>query len=95
MTAVLGVLWTVGSEPHTGRLSAIRDRLELRARGHSMSIPLRSIVRSSIDRGPAVRIRGLPVLRLELESGVVVRIASLEGTSALTDLSKTISESES
>ena len=86
MTGTLAILWTIGGEPHTGRLDARSDRLELRARGHSLSVPFASITRCSIDRGPAVRIRGLPVLRVELVSGVVVRIASLESTTALKDL---------
>jgi hypothetical protein len=87
MTGTLAILWTIGGDPHTGRLNAHSDRLELRARGHSLSVPFSSIARCSIDRGPGVRIRGLPVLRVELASGVVVRIASLEGMTALKDLS--------
>jgi hypothetical protein len=82
----LAILWTIGAELHTGRLNVLRDRLELRSRRHALSIPVSSIVRSSIDRGPAVRIRGLPVLRLEVEDGVIVRIASLESVTLLSDL---------
>jgi hypothetical protein len=86
MTATLAILWTIGAELHTGRLNVLRDRLELRSRRHGLSIPLASVARCSIDRGPAVRIRGLPVLRLELTDGMIVRIASLESITLLKDL---------
>lgn len=90
MTATLAILWTIGSDLHTGHLNLVRDRLDLRSRRHVLSIPIDTIERCSIDRGPAVRIRGLPVLRIELRNGVVVRIASLEGTTALVDLAERV-----
>ncbi len=90
MTATLAVLWTIGSTLHAGRLNFVRDRLDLRSRHHVLSIPLDSIEHCSIDRAPAVRIRGLPVLRLELTNDVVVRIASLESITALVDLAEGI-----
>lgn len=86
MTATLAILWTIGADLHTGRLNVLRDRLELRSRRHALSIPLSSVERCSIDRGPAVRVRGLPVLRLELTDGMTVRIASLENVTLLKDL---------
>ncbi len=86
MTQPLATLWTAGGALHTGRLNVVADRIELRARGQTLSIPLGSIAHRSIDRSPAMRIRGLPVLRLELADGVVVRIASLERVTDLTDL---------
>jgi hypothetical protein len=86
MTATLAILWTIGADLHTGRLNVLRDRLELRSRRHALSIPLASVERCSIDRGPAVRIRGLPVLRLELSDGMIVRVASLESVTLLKDL---------
>ena len=86
MTGDLAVLWTIGTELHTGQLKVIRDRVEIRSRRHTLRIPLESIVRTSIDRGPAVRIRGLPVLRVQLVGGLSVKIASLETVTALTDL---------
>jgi hypothetical protein len=90
MTGTLAILWTIGGELHTGRLNVLRDRVELRSRRHSLSIPRASVGRCSIDRGPAVRIRGLPVLRLELAGGTVVRIASLESVGDLKDLTETL-----
>jgi hypothetical protein len=86
MTGTLAILWTIGAEVHTGRLNVLRDRLELRSRRHALSIPLASVERCSIDRGPTVRIRGLPVLRLALADGMTVRIASLESVTLLKDL---------
>jgi hypothetical protein len=86
MTGTLAILWTIGTELHTGQLNMSRGRLEVRSRRHVLSIPLDSIVGCAIDRGPAVRIRGLPVLRLELGEKLVLRIASLESVTALSDL---------
>jgi hypothetical protein len=90
MTATLAILWTIGADLHTGRLNVLRDRLELRSRRHALSIPLGSVERCSIDRGPTVRIRGLPVLRLELTDGMTVRIASLESVTLLKDLADSL-----
>ncbi len=86
MTGTLAILWTIGTELHSGQLNLSRGRLELRSRRHALSVPLASIVGCAIDRGPAARIRGLPVLRLELAEKVVLRIASLESVTALSDL---------
>jgi hypothetical protein len=86
MTDTLAVLWTIGSPLHTGRLDIVRGRIELRSRRHVLSIPLDSITAYAIERGPSVRIRGLPVLRIELTGGLFVRIASLESVMVLADL---------
>jgi hypothetical protein len=86
MTATLAILWTIGRTLECGRLDIQRDRLELRSRHQALSIPLDAIERCSIDRGPSARIRGLPVLRLELRDGMAVRIASLESVTLLKDL---------
>jgi hypothetical protein len=90
MTATLAILWTIGGDLHTGRLNVLRNRLELRSRRHALSIPLASVERTSIERGPAARIRGLPVLRLELTDGMTVRIASLESVTLLKDLADSL-----
>ena len=86
MKGTFAVLWSLRAELHTGRLEILRDRLELRARGRTLSIPIGSVVRCSIERGPSARIRGLPVLKLELADGAVARIASLESVTVLNDL---------
>jgi hypothetical protein len=86
MTGTLAILWTIGTELHTGQLNVGRGRLELHSRRHALSIPFESIAYCAIDRAPAARIRGLPVLRLELAEKIVLRIASLESVTALSDL---------
>ncbi|HMB80769.1 MAG TPA: hypothetical protein VKI43_11910 [Vicinamibacterales bacterium] len=86
MKGTFAVLWSLRAELHTGRLEVLHDRLELRARGRTLSIPIGSVVRCSIDRDPGARIRGLPVLRLDLADGTVARIASLESVTVLNDL---------
>ena len=72
---------------HAGSLEVLDDRLELRARGRVVAIPLGSIARFTIERGPAARINGLPVLTLSLVEGDLVRVASLEGTGVLHEVS--------
>jgi hypothetical protein len=86
MKGTFAVLWSLKAELHTGRLEVLKDRLELRARGGSLSIPIASVLRCSIERGPSKRIRGMPVLMLELADGAVARIASLESVTVLNDL---------
>jgi hypothetical protein len=86
MTRTLAILWTIGTELHAGQLNLGRGRLELRSRRHVLSIPFESIAYCTIDRAAAARIRGLPVLRLELAENIVVRIASLESVTDLSDL---------
>lgn len=86
MKGTFAVLWSLRAELHTGRLEVLQDRLELRARGRTLSIPIGSVTGCSIERGPSARIRGLPVLRLDLADGAVARIASLESVTILNDL---------
>jgi hypothetical protein len=86
MKGTFAVLWSLRADLHPGRLEVMKDRLELRARGRTLAIPIVSVVRCSIERGPSARIRGLAVLRLELADGTVVRIASLESITVLNDL---------
>ena len=90
MKGTFAVLWSLRAEFHTGRLEVLKDRVELRARGSTLSIPIASVVRCSIERGPSTRIRGLPVLKLELADGAVARIASLESVTVLNDLASVL-----
>ncbi len=62
------------------------DRLEFRARGRAFAVPLHTIAQFTIERGPAVRLKGLPVLTLFLLDGDVIRLASLEGVGVLHEL---------
>jgi hypothetical protein len=86
MDGTFAVLWSLRGEFHTGRLEVLADRLELQARGRTLSIPLASVVRCSIERGPSARIRGLVAISIELEDGAAVRIASLESITVLNDV---------
>jgi hypothetical protein len=86
MKGTFAVLWSLREELHTGSLEAVDGRLELRARGRTLSIPVGFVARSTIERGAGARIRGFPVLRLELSDGALVRIASLESVTVLNDL---------
>jgi hypothetical protein len=86
MKGTVAVLWSLHGPVHSGSLEAFSDRLELRTRGRTCSIPLGSIAACSIERGPSVRMKGLPVLRVVLAQGDVIRIASLEGMGVLHEL---------
>jgi hypothetical protein len=86
MKGTFAILWTLQGRVHSGSLEAHGDRIELRTRGRTLSVPFDSIVRFAIERGPSVRINGLPVLTLGLADGDVVRIASLQGTGVLHEL---------
>jgi hypothetical protein len=86
MKGSFAVLWLLRGVLHTGSLEAVDGRFKLLARDATMSIPIDSVERSVIERGASARIRGLPVLRLELGNGTLVRIASLESVTVLNDL---------
>jgi hypothetical protein len=86
MKGTVAVLWTLHGRVHTGSVEAHDHRLELRSRNRVAAIPRDSIARFTIERGPAVRINGLPVLTLFLIEGDVIRLASLQGTGVLHEL---------
>ena len=86
MKGTWAVLWTLHGRVHAGSLEPLDDRVELRTRGRTFAIPLDSIARFTIERGPAARINGLPVITLFLVEGDVVRLASLEGVGVLHEL---------
>ena len=86
MKGTCAVLWTLHGRVHTGSIEVHEDRLEFRARDRAVGIPLDSIAQFTIERGPAVRIHGLPVLSMFLLEGDVIRVASLEGTGVLHEL---------
>jgi hypothetical protein len=79
------VVWSGGGVFSSGRLERTEDALELSGRVQRR-IPISSIVAASVLRGRADRLRGLPVLRLVLDDGTSVRIASLEGAGCLHEL---------
>lgn len=84
------VLWSLNDAVTSGRFQKLQDRIELHGRVSTLSVPLETIARSSIRRGPAERLRGLPVLTLELADGTTVQIASLGGPNALHELASLV-----
>jgi hypothetical protein len=86
MKRTCAILWALHGRVHAGGLEVHDDRLQFRSRGRSLGIPLDSIAQFTIERGPAVRINGLPVLSLRLVEGDVLRLASLEGVGLLHEL---------
>jgi hypothetical protein len=77
------ILWTLHGSVYAGSLKIGWDRLELRGRGRVFAIPFDVIAQFTIERGPAARLKGLPVLTLYLAEGDVIRLASLEGVGVL------------
>jgi hypothetical protein len=86
MKGTSAILWTAHGPVHSGGLEVVGNRLVLSARGRQLSVPFASIVRFTIERGPAARLSGLAVLSLTLVDGDVVRVASLQGIGLLHDL---------
>jgi hypothetical protein len=86
MKGTWAVLWTLHGKVHAGSLELFGDRLELRACARTLAVPMETIAQFAIERGPAARIHGLPVLTLYLVEGDVVRLASLQGTGFLHEL---------
>jgi hypothetical protein len=80
------VLWTDGDAPHSGRLDAHADRLELHGRDAALVVPFADVAEARIERGPADRLRGLPVLALRRRDGSQLRVASLDGPGVLHEL---------
>lgn len=80
------VTWYDGREADAGRLEIHPDRLELHGRTKTTRIALADVRCATIARGPADRLHGLPVLRLETYGGEVCSIASLEGAGVLHEL---------
>lgn len=86
MRLELPVIWTFRDETYTGRVELVHDRVTLTARDETVSFDTGSIGTFSIERAPAQRLRGLPVLSLRLLDGDVVRIASMGGAGSLHEL---------
>lgn len=87
----VGVLWSERNErPHTGRLELLPDRLAFVGSDLRTEVAFDEIGTAHLARGAADRLRGLPVLVLVLRTGETVRIASLEGTGALHELSHSL-----
>lgn len=86
----LPVLWSFIGAPLPGCLNVGPDRLTLTSKRRSLSFPLRTVGTYTIERGPAARLRGLPVLVLELGDAQTVRVASMGGAGSLQDVAAAI-----
>jgi hypothetical protein len=86
MKRTYAVVWSMDGEVGSGRLDRLDDRFELHGRGERLSIPFSELVGASIARGQRDRLRGLPVLVLDVGRGTPIRIASLEGAAVLHEL---------
>ena len=88
------VAWSDGGAVEAGRLDAYADRFELRGRACEKQIRFADVEHAGIRRGPSERLRGLPVLVLELHDGEVVRVASLQGAGTLHELCEFVERAE-
>jgi hypothetical protein len=86
MKLELPVIWTVGGATHAGRIELVDDRVTLTSGIDSVSFAAATIAAFAIERAPAERLRGLPVLSARLADGRVVRVASLGGAGSLHEL---------
>lgn len=85
------VVWEHEGRVASGGLWLVPNGFELRARTSPLAVPFEQVRRATIRRDRASRLRGLPVLALELRNGALVTIASLEGAGALHELAVALS----
>jgi hypothetical protein len=90
MELQLPVIWTLHGTTSSGRLELSHGRLILKSGGRALAFPLRTVATLMIERGPAQRLRGLPVLSLRLVGGDTVSIASMGGPGSLQDLAAVV-----
>lgn len=90
MELQLPVIWSFHGKTSSGKLDVAYDRVALTSRGRVFSFPLGSIATFMIERGPARRLRGLPVLSLRLVGGETLTVASMGGPGSLQDLAAVI-----
>ena len=90
MELQLPVIWMLHGTTSPGRVDVSRGRLELTSRGRAFAFPLGSVVTSMIERSPARRLRGLPVLSVGLDGGDTVAVASMGGPGSLQDLAAAV-----
>ena len=86
MDLQLPVIWTLHGTTSPGKLEISQGRLALTSRGRAFAFPIGMVATLMIERGPARRLRGLPVLSLRLIGGDTVLIASMGGPGSLQDL---------
>ena len=90
MELQLPVIWNFHGTTSPGKLDVGHDRLAFTSRGRAFSFPRGSIAAFMIERGPARRLRGLPVLSLRLVGGDTVTVASMAGPGSLQDLAAVV-----
>jgi hypothetical protein len=91
MRGTFAVLWTHNGQVHTGSVELRNDLLEFRGRTTALTVPLTAVTHFEIERSAADRINGLVALKLDLDGGVVVRVASLQGMGVLLQLAGRLS----
>jgi len=94
MELQLPVIWTLHGTTSPGRLDVSHGRLALTSRGRAFAFPFAAIAASMIERGPARRLRGLPVLSLLLVGGEMVTVASMGGPGSLQELAAVVAGSQ-
>jgi hypothetical protein len=90
MELQLPVIWTLLGTTSPGRLEVLHGRLALTSRERAFAFPLESVAAFTIERGPARRLRGLPMLSLRLVGGDTVSIASMGGPGSLQDVAAAV-----
>ena len=82
----LPVIWSANGVMHAGRLTLEDGRITLTSKTATVSFDTASVEAFAIERAPAQRLRGMPVLAVEIGDGEVVRIASMGGGGSLQEL---------
>lgn len=82
----LPVIWRLNGATHAGRIELADDRVRLTSKSEVVSFDPSSVEGFAIERAPAQRLRGLPVLAVRLGGGEVVRVASMGGGGSLHEL---------
>jgi hypothetical protein len=90
----LPVIWDLHGTTSSGRLDVSHGRLALTSRGRAFAFPLGEVAAFMIERGPARRLRGLPVLSLRLVGGETVTVASMGGPGSLQELAAVVGDSQ-
>jgi hypothetical protein len=86
MRQTFPIIWAFLGATQTGRLELVGDRLELSGRSCTFGFPLDRVTGYVVERGPSRRLRGLPVLALQLAGGSSVSVASVGGVGTLQEL---------
>jgi len=86
MRQTFPIIWAFLGATQTGRFELVGDRVELSGRQCTLGFSLDQVAGYVVERGPARRLRGLPVLALQLAGGSTVTVASVGGVGTLHDL---------